>query len=129
MVHAGVHYLNAIAQTESEKKKMKKELRDGITRENQKPEQKKAQQQTDREAWTQMDRPGVILDNRGDYVLIPGPYFTSDDRDEVREEAAIIIQKYVRRSIARRTAHRMRAYAKERKEVLTFMIYHSIVFL
>ncbi|CAM6099145.1 unnamed protein product [Calypogeia fissa] len=111
---SGVHYLNAIAQTELDKKTKKRQ--EYITRENLKPEQKKQEQQTDRETWTQMDRPGVILDNRGDYVLIPGPYFTSDDWDQVRLEAAIFIQKYVRGSIARRTAHRIRAYAKERKE-------------
>ncbi|KAL2623525.1 hypothetical protein R1flu_003730 [Riccia fluitans] len=110
----GTRLHHAIQQTDSTKPP--KELVLMITRETMKPFTRRHAEQGAKDSWTQMDKPGLCLDNSEDYELIPGPYFTADDWLQVRVEAAIIIQKYTRRKIAYRTAARMRAYAAERKE-------------
>lgn len=50
-----------------------------LSRETQTFETKSLHVQTTREQATQMRRPGVLLDDSGDYVLIPGPYMTADE--------------------------------------------------
>jgi hypothetical protein len=73
--------------------------------------------QTVKEAFTQMKKSGASIDDFCDVELLPGPYMDSAEWEARRHAAATLIQKYVRRSIAKRTADRMRLYAKEKREV------------
>ncbi|OAE25368.1 hypothetical protein AXG93_4620s1830 [Marchantia polymorpha subsp. ruderalis] len=110
----GTRLHNAAQQTDPTKAPKKPVLM--ISRACMKARTKKIQEQGSKDSFTQMDRPGIFLDNSGDYELIPGPYFSAEDWVDVKVDAAIIIQKYTRRDIAKRTAARMRAFAAERKE-------------
>jgi len=64
-----------------------------------------------------MKKSGASIDDFCDVELLPGPYMDSAEWEARRHAAATLIQKYVRRSIAKRTADRMRLYAKEKREV------------
>jgi len=64
-------------------------------------------QQAVREAGTQMPR-GHLLEEEGDVVLRPLPYFTSDDLEELRVEKVIDLQRYTRGWFARTAATSLR---------------------
>uniref|UniRef100_A0A7S2J4U9 IQ motif and ubiquitin-like domain-containing protein n=1 Tax=Haptolina brevifila TaxID=156173 RepID=A0A7S2J4U9_9EUKA len=64
-------------------------------------------QQAVREAGTQMPR-GHLMEEEGDTVLRPLPYFTSDDLAELRLEKAIDLQRYTRGWFARTAAQSLR---------------------
>lgn len=51
---------------------------------------------------TQMTRPGVFMSRIEDKLLTPRPYLTADQRFEIRTKAAIVLQKYFRRWLAKR---------------------------
>ncbi|CAK9225627.1 unnamed protein product [Sphagnum troendelagicum] len=115
----GSTYLNAAAQTtvpwpaartKTEERLLK------ITRETQKSWMRNCNKQTVKEAFTQMKKSGASIDDFCDVELLPGPYMDSAEWEARRHAAATLIQKYVRRSIAKRTADRMRLYAKEKRE-------------
>jgi hypothetical protein len=119
-MHAGSTYLNAAAQTtvpwpaartKTEERSLK------VTRETQKSWMRNCNKQTVKEAFTQMKKSGASIDDFCDVELLPGPYVDSAEWEARRHAAATLIQKYVRRSIAKRTADRMRLYAKEKREV------------
>jgi hypothetical protein len=119
-MHAGSTYLNAAAQTtvpwpaartKTEERLLK------VTRETQKSWMRNCNKQTVKEAFTQMTKSGASIDDFCDVELLPGPYMDSAEWEARRHAAATLIQKYVRRSIAKRTADRMRLYAKEKREV------------
>lgn len=119
-MHAGSTYLNAAAQTtvpwpaartKTEERSLK------VTRETQKSWMRNCNKQTVKEAFTQMKKSGASIDDFCDVELLPGPYMDSAEWEARRHAAATLIQKYVRRSIAKRTADRMRLYAKEKREV------------
>jgi hypothetical protein len=119
-MHAGSTYLNAVAQTtvpwpaartKTEERLLK------VTRETQKSWMRNCNKQTVKEAFTQMTKSGASIDDFCDVELLPGPYMDSAEWEARRHAAATLIQKYVRRSIAKRTADRMRLYAKEKREV------------
>jgi hypothetical protein len=119
-MHAGSTYLNAAAQTtvpwpaartKTEERSLK------VTRETQKSWMRNCNKQTVKEAFTQMKKNGASIDDFCDVELLPGPYMDSAEWEARRHAAATLIQRYVRRSIAKRTADRIRLYAKEKREV------------
>lgn len=123
----GTTYLNACAQTRVPwPPRAKKQWPKMISRETQKSELRNRVKQTVREAYTQMQliynndddaTPTVVIHTSFDNYRIPGPYEDSNAWEEKRRLAAIVIQKYSRRKIARLAAHRMRRYAIEKRQV------------
>lgn len=104
------------------------------TRETQASWMRTREYQTVKEGFTQMEKPGCHIDCNLDVTRIPGRYKDSDQWEEEREQAAVIIQKYVRRSICVRYANLMRRHAKERAEVvlhchLPLLMHHPIPIL
>lgn len=51
---------------------------------------------------TQMTRPGVFISRVEDRLLTPKPYLTADQRFEIRTKAAVVLQRYLRRWLAKR---------------------------
>lgn len=51
---------------------------------------------------TQMTRPGVYVSRIDDKLLTPRPYLTADQLFEIRTRAAIVLQAYFRRWLAKR---------------------------
>lgn len=99
-------YHHAVAQTDPKKKEPRPKppcySRDtqtaGITR----------SQQTKREAWTQMARPGLEIDVTGDRMYTPKTYFSAKDLHALRVLKCIVLQASVRGWFARRLAKSMR---------------------
>ena len=75
-----------------------------LTRETQTVDVVTRSTQTKREASTQMTKPGVFVDNSGDVCRTPQQYFSADELDKIREEAALQLQCFWRCHIARKTA-------------------------
>eukprot|EP00002_Diphylleia_rotans_P015217 TRINITY_DN2948_c0_g1_i2.p1 TRINITY_DN2948_c0_g1~~TRINITY_DN2948_c0_g1_i2.p1 ORF type:complete len:493 (-),score=119.99 TRINITY_DN2948_c0_g1_i2:723-2003(-) len=65
-------------------------------------------QLTTRESGTQMKKAGVFIDESNDVSFFPRPYFTSHQLLLLKEEKAIVIQRYVRGWFARRIAKQLR---------------------
>eukprot|EP01006_Ploeotia_vitrea_P030884 TRINITY_DN63196_c0_g2_i1.p1 TRINITY_DN63196_c0_g2~~TRINITY_DN63196_c0_g2_i1.p1 ORF type:complete len:486 (-),score=43.53 TRINITY_DN63196_c0_g2_i1:401-1858(-) len=75
-------------------------------------------QQTKREAFTQMARPGLEIDEQNDKYYTPRPYFSAAQLHELRIEKTVNIQAHVRGWFARRLAKKMRAEEQEAIAVL-----------
>uniref|UniRef100_A0A7S1J067 IQ motif and ubiquitin-like domain-containing protein n=1 Tax=Eutreptiella gymnastica TaxID=73025 RepID=A0A7S1J067_9EUGL len=112
-------YHHAVAQTDPKKKEPKPKppcysrvtQTAGITR----------SQQTKREAWTQMARPGLEIDISADQLYHPKQYFSAKDLHGLRILKCIVLQAHVRGWKARRLARSMRdeedrIKAEQRKE-------------
>lgn len=56
-----------------------------------------------------MERKDLYIDNKEDKILIPGPYFTAQQLEELKFEKTIVIQRYWRKFIACRRAKELRA--------------------
>ncbi len=75
-------------------------------------------QQTVREAATQMERPGVVVDTTHDRERTPGKYQTSEERLAIVEAATRTIQRWVRGWIGRKRAAVLRKHKMEREAFL-----------
>lgn len=56
-----------------------------------------------------MERKDLFIDNAGDKILYPGPYFTAEQLEELKFEKTIVIQRYWRKFVACRRAKELRA--------------------
>ncbi|KAM7541030.1 hypothetical protein Aperf_G00000031058 [Anoplocephala perfoliata] len=70
-------------------------------------------QDTVKDASTAMSKPGFFVTNISDRVITPRPYETAAEYEERRNRNAIIIQKWVRRWLARRKVGRLRSLLQE----------------
>uniref|UniRef100_A0A7S4GBM9 Ubiquitin-like domain-containing protein n=1 Tax=Eutreptiella gymnastica TaxID=73025 RepID=A0A7S4GBM9_9EUGL len=109
-----VQYHHAVAQTDPKKREPKPKppcySRDtqtaGISR----------SQQSKREAWTQMARPGLEIDTSADRIYTAKPYFSAKDLHALRVLKCIVLQASVRGWFARRLAKFMREDEEARQE-------------
>ena len=105
-------YHHASNQTDSQKQKEPIQL---FHRETQTKKFIAKGQQTLREQGTQMENPGLTIDNSEDRVIYPSSnYFDSSMLENLQVEMAIKIQRNVRRWIAKRKVDKM----KENKRML-----------
>ncbi|GMH42342.1 hypothetical protein BSKO_10261 [Bryopsis sp. KO-2023] len=88
--------------------------KDIVCRDTQTVDVKTRGTQSLREAATQMDRPGLVLSDSNDRVVVAGEYECSDVKHAKRVAAAIVIQRYSRGTAARRRANHLRAVKNER---------------
>lgn len=89
---------NAETQTNRAIKKITCERND---RDAQTYEYKNVTFQTSQEASTQMTKPGHYVSTRDDVIITPGEYTLADTIAKRRNNAAIVIQKYFRRYLAK----------------------------
>ncbi|KAJ9533131.1 hypothetical protein QJQ45_018218 [Haematococcus lacustris] len=75
-------------------------------------------QQSVREAGTQMERPGVVIDTSYDRILTPGRYQTSEERLEIVVRATRTIQRWWRGVRGRKRADYLRRKKAEREAFL-----------
>lgn len=119
----GAQYLHAVAQTcvpwrqvaGLEPEPVHPETK---TRETQASWMRNIPLQTMKEGFTQMDKAGCHICDCLDVTKVPRNYKDSEQWEEERTQAAITIQKYVRRSRCIRLAHQMREYAIKKQEVV-----------
>ncbi|KAG1658423.1 hypothetical protein FOA52_009605 [Chlamydomonas sp. UWO 241] len=74
--------------------------------------------QTVREAATQMERAGVLLDTTYDVEHVPGRYQTSEERLAIVAAATCVLQRHWRGTLARRRATQLRRHRDEREAFL-----------
>lgn len=75
--------------------------------------------QTVREAATQMERPGVVIDTAGDVDRVPGKYQTAEERLAIVTVATGVLQRYWRGCLGRKRAQYLREKRDEREAFLT----------
>lgn len=114
----GVEYHHASTQTLPPKKtpeQIEKMNRLKHHREAQTRYIKTRSQQTYREQGTQMNKPGLILDE-SDSVEVPVPehYFDSEMMEQLRIEKAVVIQAWTRGCFARRLARKLKNEKQQR---------------
>lgn len=117
---SGAVFLNREQQTADDKPPSPKVEK--FTRATQKAEVKRNFQNTIRESFTQMDRRDVLVNHAFDVVRIPGKYKDSVWWEWNRNRAAVIIQRYTRRLIAKRLAIQMRKDKQKMLEVRSFLV-------
>jgi hypothetical protein len=104
----GVEYHHGSTQTDPAPRNLAADAADQkFHRETQTAVLQTRSQQSVREAGTQMPR-GHLLQEEGDVVLRPLPYFDSSDLAELRLEKAIDLQRYTRGWFARTAASALR---------------------
>jgi len=74
--------------------------------------------QSQREYGTQMPRPGLLVDDKDDYVVAAGKYFTADELDKLKAEKTLIIQCHFRRHLAVKRTAVLRKQKAERQAFL-----------
>eukprot|EP01010_Urceolus_cornutus_P001799 NODE_236_length_1954_cov_254.998950_g186_i0.p1 GENE.NODE_236_length_1954_cov_254.998950_g186_i0~~NODE_236_length_1954_cov_254.998950_g186_i0.p1 ORF type:complete len:555 (-),score=123.87 NODE_236_length_1954_cov_254.998950_g186_i0:218-1882(-) len=99
-------YHHAVAQTDAKKKEPKPKP-PCYSRDTQTAGTSRSQQ-TKREAWTQMARPGLDIDTSGDRIYRARPYFSAQALHELRVLKSIRVQAHIRGWFARRLARRLR---------------------
>eukprot|EP00996_Jenningsia_fusiforme_P006473 NODE_787_length_1904_cov_50.562803_g727_i0.p1 GENE.NODE_787_length_1904_cov_50.562803_g727_i0~~NODE_787_length_1904_cov_50.562803_g727_i0.p1 ORF type:complete len:403 (-),score=69.18 NODE_787_length_1904_cov_50.562803_g727_i0:185-1393(-) len=102
----GTEYHHTVAQTDSRKREPKPKP-PSFTRTTQTAGISRSQQSR-REGWTQMARPGLEIDESQDYTVIARKYFSATELHELRVIKTILIQSHVRGWFARRLAKRMK---------------------
>ncbi|GAX74047.1 hypothetical protein CEUSTIGMA_g1497.t1 [Chlamydomonas eustigma] len=112
----GVVFHHAWTQTPKEPKYLGVERK--LERETQTVKVAQRSAQTMREAATQMERPGVIIDTSEDRELIPGRYLTSEERLAIVTAATWTIQRYWRGYLGRKRAGYLREKRDEREAFL-----------
>ncbi|CAF3144279.1 unnamed protein product [Rotaria sp. Silwood2] len=70
--------------------------------------------QTTNEQSTQMSKPGYYVSNENDRLLTPHRYQTAEEKFEILNKKAIIIQKYFRRWLAKRDVNTLREAFQKR---------------
>eukprot|EP01138_Halocafeteria_seosinensis_P013710 gb/GECG01014001.1/.p1 GENE.gb/GECG01014001.1/~~gb/GECG01014001.1/.p1 ORF type:complete len:614 (+),score=110.50 gb/GECG01014001.1/:1-1842(+) len=95
--HAYTQTASAIKSRWANKKQM-------LTRETQTVDLVTRSTQTKREASTQMTKPGVFVDSSGDTCIYAKEYFSANELDKIRAEAALRLQCFWRCYVARRKA-------------------------
>lgn len=90
----GVVYHHAFTQTPRQPKFLNVQRK--VEHQTQTVKQAQRAAQTVREAATQMERPGIVIDTSKDRVLIPGRYQTSEERLAIVVAATCTIQRYWR---------------------------------
>ncbi|CAF0725391.1 unnamed protein product [Rotaria sordida] len=70
--------------------------------------------QTTNEQSTQMSKPGYYISTENDRLLTPKRYQTAEERFEILNKKAIIIQKYFRRWLAKRDVNTLREAFQQR---------------
>jgi hypothetical protein len=112
-----VEYHHAATQTDKPLKERNHAVR--MHRETQTKKFKSRSQQTDREQGTQMEKPGISLDDQFDRIVeLPplGTYFDSEQLDLLRLKMAIRIQSFVRGWRARRLALKLHRQKMDNKK-------------
>lgn len=71
---------------------------------------------TTKEFGTQVERPELWIDKRGDRIVTAQPYFTSEMWKVWREEAAHFIQKMIRGYFARKRTKKLKLERQKKKE-------------
>ncbi|GFR46844.1 hypothetical protein Agub_g8483 [Astrephomene gubernaculifera] len=89
-----------------------------LSRETQTVKVKQHSQQTVREQATQMERPGVLMDETYDKEVTPGRYQTADEREAIVIAATRCIQRWLRGWLGRRRAAYLRRKKAEREAFL-----------
>ncbi len=112
----GAVYHHAVTQTPKQPKYLGVERK--LERETQTVKLAQRSAQTQREAATQMERPGFVLDTSEDRYYVPGPYQTSEQRLAIVVGAASIIQRYWRGYRGRKRATYLRGKKVEREAFL-----------
>uniref|UniRef100_A0A061RZE0 Iq and ubiquitin-like domain-containing n=1 Tax=Tetraselmis sp. GSL018 TaxID=582737 RepID=A0A061RZE0_9CHLO len=112
----GATYHHAFTQTPRKPKYSEADRK--LSRETQTYDTKSLRVQTTREQGTQMRRPGVLLDESGDYILVPGPYMTAEELLRIKDRKAVIIQCALRGWLARRRANELKRQNIERESFL-----------
>lgn len=108
----GVEYHHASAQTIAPQRPDKGIVK--YCRDTQTIQSKHRVAQTTNEQSTQMTKPGYFVSTDDDRLLTPHPYQTSDQRFEILNKKAVIIQKYFRRWLAKRDVNILREAFHER---------------
>ena len=120
---ANVLYHHAWSQTPKQPKY--KDAEPKLERTTQTVKTKTRSQTTMREAATQMERPGVLLDTSEDRERVPGPYQTADQWVEIVERATRCIQRHIRGWFGRRRAAYLRKKKIERETFLKEQVSHA----
>eukprot|EP00003_Mantamonas_plastica_P005770 TRINITY_DN1470_c0_g1_i6.p1 TRINITY_DN1470_c0_g1~~TRINITY_DN1470_c0_g1_i6.p1 ORF type:complete len:621 (+),score=217.31 TRINITY_DN1470_c0_g1_i6:52-1914(+) len=118
--HTQVEFHNASAQTpRSEADIMKRQKALSIQkahRSTQTPTLVTRSQQTTREQGTQMAKPGLYVEDRNDVIVVTGEYFSADEVHNVKVDACITVQKYLRGYFARKRARQLLDERREEYE-------------
>ncbi len=119
----GIEYHHAVTQTEERmaKKISNKPIVEKYHRDSQTVQIKHSHTQSKREQATQMEKPGLFIDNSEDKIMIVRePYFDSKQLDSLRLDKTIKLQAYYRRWRARCLFAKMKEekIEKEKQEKL-----------
>ncbi|XP_043944700.1 IQ and ubiquitin-like domain-containing protein [Protopterus annectens] len=85
-------------------------------RDTQTVEEKHQHQQTTSDTSTQMTKIGCYVANMKDKLITPGKYFTAAEYHARRLKAVIILQKYLRRFLAKKLVEQLREEKLKREE-------------
>jgi hypothetical protein len=105
----GAIYHHGSTQTARGPRTQPEDRKEAFHRETQTLERKTRSVQLPRSTGTQMDKRGVHVSSKGDKVLTPGPYFSSEMLAELKLQKTVVIQCYYR-------SYRSRLAAAEKRQ-------------